>query len=799
VKLLKSDDAGAMVSQAVITSGKPTADVMFGIDNTFLCKALEANVFVPYESPALSNVPKDLQLDANHRVTPMDVGDVCVNYWKDSFASGKAPASFDDLTKPEFKGQFVTEHPDTSSPGFAFLLATIAKYGDKGWEGYWRKLRDNDIAIAQGWTDAYSEQFKSGGGDKSIVTSYASSPAAEVVFSEGKLTEPPTGVVNDTCFRQIEFAGVLRGTQHPEAAAAARRLLVVGHGAERHPAEHVRVPREQDGDGARRVLEVREARRQTTHARSGHYRGEPNRLDRTMGEGRTAIAAARRSGSRTPVVRARLAMVAVPLISSRFFAYRRHDPRTRNRRAAVATKTLSTSSPMATAFSAWFHVLAGPSCRPRRPLRRGPTAARAAGSYRFTGKAFDPGRSWWCRSRSRRSSCGGAHQRPDRSVRPRRRAVRLYHTNGAILLAHVIFNVAVIVRVVGGYWALLDQRVDESAQMLGASRWRVFVEIDLPRLRPAITAACAIVFLFCFTSFGVILLLGGPRQATIESEIWRYAVQRTDFHTAALLAAFQLAAVIAMVSAATLLERRLGRLVGRSRLSAPRRASTARERVGLVAGLAPTVVLVALPLAALVERSLVVRGGHGFDNYRALGSRERASSTLLVPPIEAVRNSILTALVATLIAVVVGGLATWCDRLRTARRQPTARYRNDVAARHVRGHAGLRLSHRARRSATRPSHVVDLDPLGASARRHPVRDPHGRAGAARHRRSVARRGHRLGGVAAASVAHVDWPSPRAARRPPPRSRSPSRWASSARHRSWLGPTRRRSRSRSSGS
>ena len=220
VDLLKSNDAGAMVSQAVITSGKPTADVMFGVDNTFLCKALEANVFAPYESPALANVASDLHLDDHHRVTPMDIGDVCVNYWKDSFATTKAPASFDDLTKPEFKGQFVTEHPDTSSPGFAFLLATIAKYGDKGWESYWRKLRDNNIAIAQGWTEAYSEQFKSGGGNKTIVTSYASSPAAEVVFSEGKLTEPPSAIVNDTCFRQIEFAGVLRGTQHPEAAAA---------------------------------------------------------------------------------------------------------------------------------------------------------------------------------------------------------------------------------------------------------------------------------------------------------------------------------------------------------------------------------------------------------------------------------------------------------------------------------------------------------------------------------------------------------------------------------------------------
>jgi thiamine transport system substrate-binding protein len=220
VELLKSDDAGAMVSQAVITSGKPTADVMFGVDNTFLCKALEADVFTPYESPALKNVPSELQLDRHRRVTPIDVGDVCVNYWKDSFEAGKAPSSFDDLTEAGFENQFVTEHPDTSSPGFAFLLATIAKYGDKGWEDYWRKLRDNGLAIAPGWTEAYSEQFKSGGGDKTIVTSYASSPAAEVVFSEGKLKEPPTDVVDETCFRQIEFAGVLRGTSHPEAAAA---------------------------------------------------------------------------------------------------------------------------------------------------------------------------------------------------------------------------------------------------------------------------------------------------------------------------------------------------------------------------------------------------------------------------------------------------------------------------------------------------------------------------------------------------------------------------------------------------
>jgi thiamine transport system permease protein len=235
--------------------------------------------------------------------------------------------------------------------------------------------------------------------------------------------------------------------------------------------------------------------------------------------------------------------------------------------------------------------------------------------------------------------------------------LRLADTTWAILFAHVVFNVAVVVRVVGGYWALLDQRVDESAQMLGASRWRVFTEVDLPRLRPAITAAGAIVFLFCFTSFGVILVLGGPGQATVESEIWRYAVQRTDFHTAAVLSAFQLAAVIAMVAVAGFLERKVGRLAGRSRFTSPSRLAGSRERIFAAAALAPTLLVVALPLASLVERSLVTGGGHGVDNYRALGSRERASSTLLVPPTEAIRNSLLIALVATLIALAVGGLA----------------------------------------------------------------------------------------------------------------------------------------------
>ena len=375
-----------------------------------------------------------------------------------------------------------------------------------------------------------------------------------------------------------------------------------------------------------------------------------------MGEGHAAIAT-RRIMARGPQSRAaRLAMVIVPLsFFAVFFAYPLATILDRGlaRRGRHNIVDLVTDGQLRSVlwFTLWQAVVSTVLT-----LVVGLPAARALARYRFTGKAIVRALVLVPFALPTVVIGGAINALIDRfglDDGP----VRLYHTTWSILLAHVIFNVAVIVRVVGGYWALLDQRVDESAQMLGASRWRVFVEIDLPRLRPAITAACAIVFLFCFTSFGVILLLGGPRQATIESEIWRYAVQRTDFHTAALLSAFQLAAVIAMVAAATLLERRVGRLTGRSRVAAPRRVSSARERVGLGASLAPTVVLVALPLASLVERSLVVRGGHGFDNYRALGSRERASSTLLVPPIEAVRNSLVTAVVATLIGLAVGGLA----------------------------------------------------------------------------------------------------------------------------------------------
>lgn len=220
VELLSSGDAGTLVSQSVLTAGDPVADVMFGIDTTFLCRGTKAGLFTPYAPEALTDVADRYELDPNHLVTPIDVGDVCVNYSKAAYPEeADAPMDLDDLTKRAFTDEFVTENPETSSPGFAFLLATIATYGEDGWEKYWRQLRENGVTVESSWEEAYNESFGAGSGERSIVTSYATSPVADVVFSDPPRTESAIGVVTDACFRQVEFAGVLRGSEHPEAAA----------------------------------------------------------------------------------------------------------------------------------------------------------------------------------------------------------------------------------------------------------------------------------------------------------------------------------------------------------------------------------------------------------------------------------------------------------------------------------------------------------------------------------------------------------------------------------------------------
>jgi len=219
VKVVMNGDAGAALNSSIVNRRHPLGDMFFGVDNTFLTRALKADLFEPYTSPALAEVPKAYQLDSKHRVTPIDHGDVCINYDKAKVGTSP-PSTFKDLVSKEHKNQLVVENPATSSPGLVFLLSTIAKYGENGWQDYWRKLKANGVEVVNGWEEAYEQSFSggSGKGDKPLVVSYSTSPPAEVVFAEKPLNDAPTGVMTSTCFEQIELAGVFRYAKHKDAA-----------------------------------------------------------------------------------------------------------------------------------------------------------------------------------------------------------------------------------------------------------------------------------------------------------------------------------------------------------------------------------------------------------------------------------------------------------------------------------------------------------------------------------------------------------------------------------------------------
>ncbi|MFC1532139.1 thiamine ABC transporter substrate binding subunit [Thermodesulfobacteriota bacterium] len=219
LRFLKAGDAGAALNKAILSKRNPLADVFYGVDNTFLSRALEAGIFEQYASPLLSDIREELKLDPSNRLLAVDFGDVCLNYDKKWFADkGLAPPkTLEDLLKPEYKGLTVVQNPATSSPGLAFLLATISHFSENGYLDYWKKLKANDVLVTNGWKDAYWGQFSAASkGNRPIVVSYATSPPAEVHFSEKPLTEAPTAAVmgKGTSFRQIEFVGILKGTKN---------------------------------------------------------------------------------------------------------------------------------------------------------------------------------------------------------------------------------------------------------------------------------------------------------------------------------------------------------------------------------------------------------------------------------------------------------------------------------------------------------------------------------------------------------------------------------------------------------
>jgi thiamine transport system substrate-binding protein len=228
VQILRSGDAGTMVNQSILSKENPLGDVMYGVDNTFLTRALDADLFEAYESPALANIPEVFVVDLEYRVTPIDYGDVCLNFDEAYFSENNLalPGSLQDLTDPAYKSLLAVENPATSSPGLAFLLATVAVFGEEGdytYTDFWADLVANDVYVSDDWSDAYYNQFSGSAGStgtRPLVVSYASSPPVEVYFMEAPPETAPSGAItaDDTCFRQIEFAGILKGTPNLEAA-----------------------------------------------------------------------------------------------------------------------------------------------------------------------------------------------------------------------------------------------------------------------------------------------------------------------------------------------------------------------------------------------------------------------------------------------------------------------------------------------------------------------------------------------------------------------------------------------------
>lgn len=227
ITILKAGSSGAALSRAILEKSNPSADILHGIDNTFLTKAISENIFIEHKSPWLKNVDSRFLFDNSYHVTPISYGYVIINYDKQHLIDLglNPPKSLKQLTEPDWKGKLVIQNPATSSPGLAFLLVTIAEFGDSStseysYADYWEDLKSNDVLIKDGWSDSYYTDFSLYGGDRPLVVSYATSPAAEVYFSEGKYTVPPTEnlLIDGASFLQIEGAGILKGSQNQELA-----------------------------------------------------------------------------------------------------------------------------------------------------------------------------------------------------------------------------------------------------------------------------------------------------------------------------------------------------------------------------------------------------------------------------------------------------------------------------------------------------------------------------------------------------------------------------------------------------
>lgn len=228
IDVVLEGDGGELANKLVLTDGAPLGDVVFGINSDFASRVVEADVLQAYEPQEASDDLANYAIEGegSDLLTPIDFGDVCVNIDHEWFADEDIdePETLEDLTKPEYEDLFVVQNPATSSPGLSFLMGTIAEFGDD-WPDYWQDLADNGVQVSQSWTDSYSVEFSgsSGEGPLPLVVSYASSPPYEVPEDSD---EAPTGALLDTCARQVEYAGILQGTEHEDEAQQVVDFLI---------------------------------------------------------------------------------------------------------------------------------------------------------------------------------------------------------------------------------------------------------------------------------------------------------------------------------------------------------------------------------------------------------------------------------------------------------------------------------------------------------------------------------------------------------------------------------------------
>ena len=225
VVIQKAGDAGEALVRAILEKGNPSADLLYGVDNTFLRRALDEEIFDTYRPEGLNQVPAAFRLDNTGHVTPIDYGYVNLNYDVQFLADQgmTPPSTLEELTGPEWEGSLVVENPATSSPGLAFLIATVAYFGeddDYDYLDFWRDLKANAVLVKDGWTEAYYTDFSQYGGDRPLVVSYATSPAAEFFFAAEPIDEPPTGniLIDGATFLQVEGIGILKGANSKDLA-----------------------------------------------------------------------------------------------------------------------------------------------------------------------------------------------------------------------------------------------------------------------------------------------------------------------------------------------------------------------------------------------------------------------------------------------------------------------------------------------------------------------------------------------------------------------------------------------------